>query len=432
MMKRLYLFMAIVLLACAYGCMGDKAEQDKIKWKVTVDRSDKRPYGTFLAFESLRYYFPNAYTEPLPRDFRYNDMDSRMKYNRYGHNLLILAGLHFDLSDNEWATLKAFIKNGNEVVLFCSQFDHKIQDELDCYEQMDNDGATYKAGADSGVTLTLAGSPYKKYGYKGHSLAGYFTNRETLKPADSPGEHAATNDTETTASGSDSIGPATYASPDILGYADSQPDFVRYSIGDGHLSIHAAPLALSNYFLLQQDNKEYLAAVWRTLPDNITRIYWSDFYYRSPGPSGFDVLWRFSASRLAILAAIFTLLMYLFFEGKRKQRIIPVIPPLKNESVSFVETVGRLYYNKGNHANLEEKMAQQFTEWVRNHYFINTNLLDEHFIRQVTIKSGLPEATVRGLTDMLREIKSGTAKKEDAYLYQLYNTIQQFYKHNPQ
>jgi hypothetical protein len=130
------------------------------------------------------------------------------------------------------------------------------------------------------------------------------------------------------------------------------------------------------------------------------------------------------------LLGIFALLLYILFEGKRKQRIIPIIAPLKNESVSFAETVGRLYYNKGDHANLAGKMTQQFLEWVRIQYLLNTNLLNEEFIKQLTIKSGEPETVVRALADMIQEIKLGTAQIDDAYLYQLYNTIQQFYKNH--
>jgi len=75
-------------------------------------------------------------------------------------------------------------------------------------------------------------------------------------------------------------------------------------------------------------------------------------------------------------------------------------------------------------------MSQQFLEWVRLHYLLNTNLLNEEFIKQLTIKSGEPETVVRALVDMVQEIKQGTVQIDDAYLYQLYNTIQQFYKNH--
>ena len=75
-------------------------------------------------------------------------------------------------------------------------------------------------------------------------------------------------------------------------------------------------------------------------------------------------------------------------------------------------------------------MVQHFLEWVRTHYFLNTNLLNQDFSRQLTIKSGQAESTVKGLMEMIHEIKLGTAYIDDAYLYQLYITIQIFYKNN--
>ena len=425
MMKKHFTCLIVILLIYTSGCTDNKMEQEIVKWRVTLDSKDKRPYGTWLAYESLKYYFPNTVTEQLPRSFQYTDIGYKTGYNNDGHTLLVLQGIDFYLSDKEWEALQRFIKNGNEVILFCNHLDVKIEAGLNCYVQMIQ---YYDTTSNHGNVLTLENDRVRRYGYEGKPINNTFvqnadtTNGNTANKNKTPG----TQDTDS------SNEAGLYKTREILGYANNQPDFIRYTIGDGHLTLHAAPFALSNYFLLQDGNKDYLTGIWQTLPENITRIYWDDFFYRHPTSAGFDVLWRFPATKIAILLAIFAMLIYILFEGKRKQRIIPVIEPLKNDSVSFVETVGRLYYNKGNHTNLAEKMAQQFLEWVRNHYFLNTNLLDEHFVVQLAIKSGQPEATTRGLTDMIREIKSGAAKTDDAYLYQLYNTIHQFYKNHRQ
>jgi len=398
------------------GCMPDKPQQEAVKWRVTLDKEDKRPYGTYLAFQSLKYFFPDVALESLSRSFRYNNMDVRMKYNYQGHSLLILEGLDFYVSDEEWKDLKNFIKNGNEVFLFCSTLDSKIEQELYCYKQgkdaEDQSFYQFTPEHDNKNILSIYSEPARQFGYEGHSLKGYFSF-----PHDS-------SDTDLS-SNSASIFPPY---PDTLGFANEQPDFVRYKFGEGHLTLHGAPLVLSNYFLLQDGNENYLTALWQTLPANINRIYWNDYFKRNTEASGLDVLMRYPATKWALIIGVVILLLYILFEGKRKQRIIPVIEPLKNDSVSFVETAGRLYYNKGNHTNLAEKMTQQFQEWVRTHYFLNTNLINETFIRQLTLKSGQPEATVRGLMEMINEVRAGKLKTDDAYLYQLYNTIQQFYK----
>jgi hypothetical protein len=407
-------YFAFGLLLFALGCKDDEKQKQLLKWQLSLDKKDKRPYGTYLASQSLKFYFPGATIETLPTGFRYNDMDSKMMSNSSGKSLLILQGFDFQLSKKEWNRLKEFINTGNEVIVFCSHLDENIEKELDCRKELagvEELPYTRVPGYHTNENiLSLAANPIQRYGYKGRSLKGYFS----FKPAtvNAP------------------VSDADIPYIDTLGYANSKPNFIRYIFGDGHFSIHAAPLVLSNYFLLQPGNENYLTALWQTLPAGINRIYWDDYYNRDGKDSGIWILWRYPATRLALLLAIAALVLYVLFEGKRKQRTIPVIQPLKNDSVSFAETVGRLYYNKGNHTNLAEKMTQQFLEWVRTHYLINTNLINENFIHQLTIKSGQPEAVVRGLTDMIHEIKLGHAKTDDAYLYQLYTTIQQFYKNN--
>ena len=308
-------------------------------------------------------------------------------------------------------------------MIFCSLLDEKIEKDLSCYKEPGDElpPTFYNTQPDlhNLDILQIAGTAGRRYGYEGRSIKGYFSVEIDTANI--------TNKTDTSDDNDDDM--RIYV-PDTLGFANELPDMLRYRIGDGHLTLHAAPLVMSNYFLLQAGNVDYLNAIWQTLPKNINKIYTDNYYKRSASKSGLSVLWKYPATRWALLLALFLLLMYVLFEGKRKQRIIPIIAPLKNDSVSFVETVGRLYYNKGNHANLADKMVQQFLEWVRTRYLLNTNLLNENFIHQLTIKSGQPEATVREMLEMIHETRLRSVKIDDPYLYKLYNTIQLFYKNN--
>ena len=449
-MRKTCIHIALLLLLILSGCFRDKRLEELKKWKVTLDHNDKRPYGAWLACQSLKYHFPDAAIQTLSSGFRYTNMDNEMKYNNSGRTLLILQGFNFYLSEAEWHDLKQFVNNGNELVIFCSKLDSKIERDLGCEKKLSGeegyDFYPLASDHDNKKVLHLAGDPGKEYGYVGHSIKGYFLlTNDTAEPenksvagaayADSVSDNstypADTNNENNTSSNDDTYyDDITWARPDTLGYAYDNPDFIRYRAGEGHITLHAAPLVLSNYFLLQPGNEQYLSALWQTLPKNINRIFWSDYYSRNTDESSTNILWRYPATRIALLLGIFVLLVYILFEGKRKQRIIPIIEPLKNDSVSFVETVGRLYYNTGNQSNLAGKMIQQFLEWVRTYYLLNTNLLNENFIYQLTIKSGQPEATVRGIVDMIHEIRLKDAKIDDPYLYQLYNTIQQFYKNH--
>ena len=227
MTKRLLLYFSSLVFLAVSGCFKEARDADQKKWELHPD-DPKQPYGDYLAFSSLKYFFPDATIEALPQNFRYSSMDNRMKYNFTGHSLLVLEGLDFYLSDEEWKDLKTFIDNGNEVVLFCSRLDSKIEQELGCYKERrsEEEQIFYEAipGKENEEVLTIAHEPDVHYGYQGRSIKGYFSPH--------------------TDSVNWGIGSNTnYLSlqPDTLGFANGKPDFLRFKSGNGHLTLHAAP-----------------------------------------------------------------------------------------------------------------------------------------------------------------------------------------------
>ncbi|HRO42435.1 MAG TPA: hypothetical protein PL009_06345 [Flavipsychrobacter sp.] len=411
----------MLLIFCLLNCTSCINTNKKTSWRVTLDKKDKKPYGGFLAYQSLQYFFPKADILALSRGFRYGSIDSKMMSHKNGKTLLVAVGLDFYLSEIELKKLIAFVKEGNEVIIFARQFDDKLQQLLHCktidhgYEETPLN--THNDGSLNLKSLTVANST-KTFGYHGRSILASFIQLNDTTDLEKKNE----------------VDSSTFKHtiPDILGSAKNNPNFIRYKLGDGHISLHAAPLVMSNYFLLQNDNKDYLQRIWNTFPNNISRIYWNDYFKRNSKASDLSVLLNYPATRWAFFIAIFGLLVYVLFESKRRQRIIPVLTSPENNSVSFVETVGRLYYNHGNHTNLGEKIIQHFFEWVRTHYFLSTTRLDEQFERQLIQKSALPETTIKTLLERIKAVHIERKEIDETELYQLYNIIQQFYKNDKQ
>jgi hypothetical protein len=459
--KLLWIYMPLILVFS--GCSNPLK---KDPWAVTLDRKDKAAYGASIAYEAMKHYFPDASLQHLSQGFHYTSLDTALLPGGE-RSMLVAVGLDFYVSDAEISRLISFAAMGNELVIFSRTLDNKLKEKLHCsivhegYE--DVKPTTDQNGSENKSILSLKSQPGKRFGYQGRTIRGWYdlseaskdtsdtsankiptlqsipgTDTVTTADADSVTEEEndqpeAESDTSYTyeynddqsATGEEDIliGPV-----DTLGLAEGHPDHIRFEVGAGHISLHAAPLTLSNYFLLQGDNRFYLDGVWQTLPGGIGRVYWHDYFKRTGATSDLGVLWRYPAMKWAILLALFTLIVYVFFEAKRRQRIIPVIAPLENTSVSFVETVGRLYYNKADHNNIAEKMVQHFLEWVRTRYFINTAKIDKDFRNQLRIKSGTPENVVNALADMIAEVTIERKNMDETDLYHLHNTIQQFYK----
>lgn len=420
--KCLYILLPAVLLFAA-AC-SRKKDKEKIDWSVSLNRSKKTPYGAALAYETLPRYFPAARREPLSSYFRYTAIDEHM-YGTDSSNMLVLLGLSCYVTDEEWNALLKFVNAGNEVFVLSSNLDVHLARALHC-RKISSGGeeaalTRYNDGSVANKTLRLVPDSARSYGYNGRSIASYFETGQRYDGDTLPEE----GNNELLVERS-SLEEEIDTAATVLGTAPGGPNFLRYRVGTGHITLHAAPLVLSNYFLLQQGNRSYLDSIWHSFPANISVIYWNEYFKRSTKSSSLSILLKYPATRWALIIAACTLLLYVLFGFKRLQRIVPIMPPVENASVSFVETVGRLYFNKGNHANLAEKMIQHFLEWVRSHYYLDTSQINDTFTQQLTAKSGKTEEEVTALINRIHHVRLGAAVTPE-YLYELHQIIQSFY-----
>lgn len=187
--------------------------------------------------------------------------------------------------------------------------------------------------------------------------------------------------------------------------ARNEAIFIKIPHGKGFVYIHNLPLALTNYYLFQPASADYMAKAFSFLPAQPT--YWDE--YQKQGRFGDDEqsVLRYIHTQPALdwayYIVLFGLLLYVIFAGKRTQRIIPVVVPPRNTSLEFVKTVGRLYFQQGNHDNVTNKKIRYFLATLRERYGLNTSVLDAEFTHTLTHKSGAPAEVVERLVLMLNQ-----------------------------
>jgi len=196
---------------------------------------------------------------------------------------------------------------------------------------------------------------------------------------------------------------------EVLGYARNDdgkphPNFVRIRYRNGYFFLHLDPEAFTNFYLLKNADAGYVENVLTLMPHERVYFFTNDARDDVNG-SLLRFLYRNVALRWAWWLLLGGILVFIIFNAKRRQRIIPIITPLTNTTVEFVQTIANLYRQEGDHGTLAEKKVVYFLERVRQEFLVDTTKLDDAFIKRLHLKSGKPEEDIRRVCDLINNFK---------------------------
>ena len=103
-----------------------------------------------------------------------------------------------------------------------------------------------------------------------------------------------------------------------------------------------------------------------------------------------------------------------------------IIKPLENSTIAFIKTIGNLYYETKDHNNLIDKKITYFLESIRRKYYLDTQLLDEKFVKNLALKSGKDQRKTQKTINLIVHLKAKQVCNEDD-LKNLNKTIEDFY-----
>ncbi len=403
-MRNYLSYILLILVSCSVlpSC-GKLFNEKKIDEIITLRKTDKRPYGTYVAFENLNSIFPYAditvnkespsRTNSFIEDYTFSTQPDRPKA------LYIIITPEFYPDQHEYEALMGFVEAGNHVFISTYSWGDSFIDSLK-------------------VRMVQPYAPVNYYESFALSI-----------------EHPVTHDSmQFTYPG---LSDFTYIDSFDSNYAsvlgrdqDKHPNLLRQTIQGGSITLQSDPLAYSNFFLLHEKNMSYYDETFSYFPKYISTIVW-DQYFRYRENKDFNSLQVILANKS--LNAAFWLALLLFaliylFESKRKQRIIPIIKPHKNASLDFVKTVGRLYHQYHDNKNLGAKMTAHLSEYIRQKYNLSTSSFDEQFISRLAFKSGYPADKIK---DMIYKAKmiNDFSTVSDEELMEFHRQTEAFYKY---
>jgi hypothetical protein len=368
-------------------------------------KRSKKPFGTFAAYNMLKERYEQVGVETLTKNFH----DNWVNHLSGTKDLYVIVSKKVLLSQKDMEAMLLYVSGGNQLFISAEYIDETLLDTLGIEVQYYSVNSLFQnqvasTGPMRYSTVELSDDHIQgkqRYGFFYYPFSANFVN-------------------------TDSIGVTT------LGLNDGgDPDYISLVHGKGRIFFHLHPQAFSNYFLLSRNNKEYFEKVFSYTGAERFDVYWDDYYRIGRDPtesfSSFAVFMKYPMLKWALLTAIALMLMYISFGSKRRQRTVPVKQKNTNASVSFVETIGRLYLQKKDNHNIAHKMITYFMEHIRTHYYLNTSLLNAEFFSSLARKSGVEETEVKNFFQMISQLQE-SAGINDQQLLELNNRMQIFLK----
>jgi len=363
-------------------------EPEEIDWSKSFAKKDKIPYGGYIVYDIAPGLFPDNEFElkELPI---YNILKDKYYYNT--NYVFINTYFSPDKLDTEY--LLDYVAEGNNVFISAFGIYGNLADSLKIktFDMFFSEDSV-------NINFTLADLKSDTgYSYFKGNFENYFSEFDT-------------------------------ALVQVLGRnGNENVNFLRIKYGDGNFLLNTVPLAFTNYHLLKSTNNEYVYKALSHLPSQKT--LWDDYYKDGNKYSATTLQYILSqrALKWAYFIMLVSVFLFIFFYGRRKQRIIPMISPLTNTTLEFVETVGSLYYQQKDYKNIAEKKFSYFLDYIRNKYSVKTSTIDEETIRIISEKSTLSVTKLKSLIKEIERIKHSLKISEEDLININYK-IEKFYE----
>ena len=139
-----------------------------------------------------------------------------------------------------------------------------------------------------------------------------------------------------------------------------------YPVGKGEIIVVAPSLLLTNYGMLHEEERLLTGRLMSRM--HHLPVVRTEAYVRSTAQteqSPFYVFLQRPPLRWALYLAMSAVLLFMLFTARRRQRVIPVVSPPRNGNLDFVEHVGTLFFQQGDHRGLVERKLSYTAEEVR-------------------------------------------------------------------
>lgn len=396
MNSKIKIYIGLLVMLLVLILYVDATKQKPIDWSPNYDVNQKSPFGLYvfekeyskiLKKNELKKTTVTAY-EYLESDFDYDTLVN--SYKTKGTALYLSE--YCTIDEESAQELLYYAQHGNSVFISAKSFPKILHDTLKFTIEVD-----YPSQNKMAFSLANPNLGSTKYTFDRGVSAGYFSKIDTLNTT-------------------------------LLGYQNSNKkekvNFIKIAYKTGYFYLHTQPVVFTNYNLLKNNQRHYTEKIISYIPKG--NVIWLLKGQKGELEAGSPIHYWVSqpALKYSWFLLLFGLAIFMIFNAKRKQRVVPIIQPLQNTTVDFAKTIGNLYYQEGNHQNIIDKKIIYFLEKIRHDYLIETSVLDENFIKKFHLKSGKNIDDINNVVRLINYQRSTYNQSIEDDLIELNNAIE--------
>lgn len=200
--------------------------------------------------------------------------------------------------------------------------------------------------------------------------------------------------------------------------------------GGGYTGFHSP--AFTNYGVLDGKNAAYLFRILSQMggfPIVRTEGYMKETAQAQMSP--FRYFLSQPPLRWALYLSMVSILLFMIFTARRKQRAIPVIREPENKSLEFAELIGTLYYQKKDHADLVRKKYLYFAEELRREMQVDVEEVaeDERSFGRIARKTGMEAGEIAAFICEVRPVVYGGRSISEEEMKRLVDKMNEIINH---
>ncbi len=347
--------------------------QKKINWYPSFSVNHKIPYGSYIAFEEARQIFKDS-MQPVQVSPYVFLSDKDEKKGTY-----LLYNTSVGLGETNLKSLLNWVEKGNSLMIAANDIDTGLLDSLHLKIKY-----FYHPEFKNNFRFVLHHNEFKN----DTAFFDKFNKMQIIDIQDSISEHH----------------PLVLGSL-LVDKKDSLYNFVRFNYGKGYIYLHTFPYVFTNYFILKKQNVHYFEGILSYL--NLQKpLYWDVHIQNGATSKG---IYSYITERKALLWSyrllFLGLLLFIIFEGKRKQRPIPIVNPPRNETLEFTKTIADMYIENKEHKAIAMLHIKHFLEYIRTQLHLDTRILDNDLMKKISQKTKTDMDTVKALFEKINQIQ---------------------------